>query len=229
MQSPPLLEAREVVCAYTRGGVTVKAVAGVSLAIRAGTCVLVRGASGSGKTTLLNLLSGLQPATTGSVHFSGRDLAGWSAGRLNTWRRQSVALIFQSLGLLPELTALENVDVGLRVAGASPRRARQQAQEALRSVGLAERAGHRIQELSGGEQQRVAVARALARSPRLLLADEPTGELDRRTGTLVFGLLADLVADHGATVVLASHDPAATGFADRCITLQDGRVVEDTP
>ena len=217
-----LIEAEDITKVFRAGVEEVNALRGVSISIQAGCFVLLRGRSGSGKTTLLNLLGGLDRPTSGTVKVNGRDLHGMSGGQRNRWRRDTVAFVFQALALLPGLTALENVDLPLRIAGVDPRTAAGRAREQLERVGLGPRAHHRVFELSGGEQQRVAVARALVKQPTVLFADEPTGELDQRSGATVLQLLRSAVEERRMTAVVTSHDQLVTGYADLVYAMTDG-------
>ena len=217
-----LIEAQNITRVFRAGAEEVNALRGVSISIRAGCFVLLRGRSGSGKTTLLNLLGGLDRPTGGTVKVNGHDLQGMSGGQRNRWRRDTAAFVFQALALLPGLTALENVDLPLRIAGVDPRTAAARAREQLERVGLGPRAHHRVFELSGGEQQRVAVARALVKQPTVLFADEPTGELDQGSGATVLQLLRSAVEERRMTAVVTSHDHLATGYADLVYAMADG-------
>ena len=217
-----LIEAEDITKVFRVGVEEVNALRGVSISIQAGCFVLLRGRSGSGKTTLLNLLGGLDRPTSGTVKVNGRDLHGMSGGQRNRWRRDTAAFVFQALALLPGLTALENVDLPLRIAGVDPRTAAGRAREQLERVGLGPRAHHRVFELSGGEQQRVAVARALVKQPTVLFADEPTGELDQRSGATVLQLLRSAVEERRMTAVVTSHDHLVTGYADLVYAMTDG-------
>ena len=217
-----MIEAEDITKVFRVGVEEVNALRGVSISIQAGCFVLLRGRSGSGKTTLLNLLGGLDRPTSGTVKVNGRDLHGMSGGQRNRWRRDTAAFVFQALALLPGLTALENVDLPLRIAGVDPRTAAGRAREQLERVGLGPRAHHRVFELSGGEQQRVAVARALVKQPTVLFADEPTGELDQRSGATVLQLLRSAVEERRMTAVVTSHDHLVTGYADLVYAMTDG-------
>ncbi|HLF26166.1 MAG TPA: ABC transporter ATP-binding protein [Anaerolineae bacterium] len=212
---------------YAQGKLAVAALNGVSLTIPDGQFVAVMGASGSGKSTLLHLVAGLARATTGDIALYARAISAMSDDELTHFRRTRVGLIFQSFNLLPTLNALENVALPLLINGARLPAARARATTFLDSVGLSDRATHRPDELSGGQQQRVAIARALINEAPLLLADEPTGNLDSQTGAEILRLLRALATEHGRTVVMVTHDPRAAGFADRVITLRDGQVVEE--
>ncbi len=187
--------------------------------------VSIVGPSGSGKSTLLGLLAGLDKPTSGSIRLNGQEITAWSEYRLALFRRQHIGYIFQSFHLIPTLTALENVSLPLELSGnpsAMPR-----AQELLEAVGLRDRQGHYPAQLSGGEQQRVAVARAFACRPPILLADEPTGNLDSTTGQMVIELLLSLNRDQGSTLVLVTHDSTLAQLTERIITLHDGRIASD--
>jgi putative ABC transport system ATP-binding protein len=195
---------------------------GMDLDIAAGEAVGVVGPSGSGKTSLLMVLAGLERATSGSVTMAGREITGMSEDALARLRREQVGIVFQAFFLIPTMTALENVSVPLELAGVSD--ARQRAEASLRSVGLGHRLTHLPGQLSGGEQQRVALARAFAPRPRLLLADEPTGNLDRATGETVMDLLFAMRAQSGTTLMLITHDPALAARCSRVIRIADGRI-----
>jgi putative ABC transport system ATP-binding protein len=211
---------------YPSGDSVIHALRGVDLAVGRGELMAVKGRSGSGKTTLLNLLGGLDKPTSGRVLVDGLEVSSMNESRLVEFRRHTVAFIFQSFGLVPILSAAENVEVPLRLVRADPAVRDDRVMELLDLVGLAERANHRPQELSGGEQQRVAIARALANRPKLLLADEPTGQLDSTTGHAIMATLRSVVRAEGVTAVVATHDPALLDLADRVMEIQDGRIRE---
>ena len=221
-----LLEAVGLGKTYTSGPTPVEALREVDLAVDPRTLIVVRGRSGSGKTTLLNLLGGLDHPTTGSVRLDDDLVSEMGEEELSEMRRSRVGFIFQAFGLIPILTAAENVEVPMRLVKADPAHRRERSRVLLELVGLADRAGHRPAELSGGEQQRVAIARALANRPRLILADEPTGQLDSVTGRGIVELLTALVHSEGIAAVLATHDPAPLAIADRVIELSDGKVTD---
>ena len=208
---------------YRMGPTVVSAVAGIDLQIERGEAVALVGPSGSGKSTLLNLLGGLDHATSGEIWVDGENIARIPAKRLVEHRRRRVGFIFQSFNLLPYRTALENVEAPMMVAGISSSERRARSRELLESVGLGARTGHRPSQLSGGEQQRVAIARALANRPSILLADEPTGNLDSATGTEVMSLLRDLNSQ-GLTLVLVTHDMTVASYAHRIVRLRDGKI-----
>jgi putative ABC transport system ATP-binding protein len=214
-----------VVRVHRRGEVEVKALDGATLSVTVGELVAVVGPSGSGKSTLLHLLGGLDTATSGRVCVAGRDLTGLSAGELTRFRRDEVGFVFQFFNLLPAMTAWENVALPALLAGQRLARLRPRAEELLALVGLADRRSHRPAELSGGQLQRVAIARALFLDPPLLLADEPTGNLDSHAAAEVVSLLAALRSE-GRTIVTVTHDPSVAAAADRRISLRDGRVVD---
>jgi ABC-type lipoprotein export system ATPase subunit len=221
-----LLQVENATRRYTTAAETVTAVAGVSLAVPAGEFLLIRGRSGSGKTTLLNLMGGLESPSSGRVRYAGRDLAEISRAEMIALRRREIGFVFQAFALVPELTAWENVEMPLRIAGLRPRRTRRLALRYLDLVGLARRSHHYVFELSGGEQQRVAIARGLVTEPRVLFADEPTGELDQATSRKMVELFRE-AAGRGTAVCLTSHDPSLADVADRVVDLEDGRVVEE--
>lgn len=211
---------------YRLGKVVVQALRGVNLTLHQGEFVVVTGPSGSGKTTLLNVVGTLDKPTSGRVLVDGQDLASMKDGQLTKLRRHKIGFIFQFHNLIPVLTALENVQLPLLTAGVKTRQAEERARSLLAQVGLTDRADHLPDELSGGEQQRVAIARALANSPRLVLADEPTGDLDTRTGSEVVQAMYDAAKRENATVLAVTHDPVVSDKADRLFEMRDGMVNE---
>ena len=208
---------------FQRGPAIIEAVGGVDLQIEAGEVVALEGPSGSGKTTLLQLLGALDRPSAGSVLFEGRDLASLGDGELADLRLKAFGFVFQQFNLIPTLTALENVEAKLAPVGVPSDELRDRSLALLEEVGLAERASHLPAHLSGGEQQRVAIARALVVGPRVILADEPTGNLDTQTGADVIDLLTGLATSHGATVVVATHDAELAARAPRRLAMRDGR------
>jgi putative ABC transport system ATP-binding protein len=224
----PIVETRGLSRDYEMAGGTVHALSDVSLRIERGQLVALRGRSGSGKTTFLSLVGALDRPTRGSVHVDGLAVSDVAESELIGFRRKNIGFVFQAFGLMPILSAAENVEVPLRLVRTEPRERDRRVLELLGLVGLGDRARHRPHELSGGEQQRVAVARALANRPSLLLADEPTGQLDSQTGRAVMVLLQHVIKSEGVTAIVATHDPALIDLADRVIELGDGRVVADT-
>jgi len=222
-----LFELRGVARRYRRGDTTVNAVDGVDLSIGAGEFVAIEGPSGSGKTTLLQLLGALDRPNEGTLLFEGRELSNLGDGELAHLRLRAFGFVFQQFNLIPTLSALENVEVVLAPAGLSGAELRDRAQSLLEEVGLAARADHLPSHLSGGEQQRVAIARALANGPRVILADEPTGNLDTATGADVIELLAGLAAQRGTTIVVATHDATLASRAPRRVAMRDGKVTHD--
>ena len=210
------------------GSEEVVAVNGVSLEVRPGQFIAVVGRSGSGKTTLLNLIAGLDQATSGVVLFEGKDLSQMNEKELTEIRRHKIGFVFQSFGLLPLLSAFENVELPLRISGVRAREREQRARDALEMVGLTRRANHRPYELSGGEQQRVAIARAVVSEPPLILADEPTGELDSNNARSIFGLFREMVHERGISVVAATHDSTLLAMADSVKEMRDGSMMEGT-
>lgn len=207
---------------YGTGEEVVHALRGVDLSVRSGELTCIRGRSGSGKTTLLNVLGGLDRPSAGRVVLDGQEVTSLGEAGLVTLRRHSVAYIFQTFGLLPILSAAENVEVPLRLVRTRGPEREARVEEVLELVGLGGRAHHRPHELSGGEQQRVAVARALANRPKVLLADEPTGQLDSETGRTIMHLLRSVVRSEGVTAIVATHDPMMLELADRVLELRDG-------
>jgi putative ABC transport system ATP-binding protein len=222
---PPMILSTGLCRDFQNGSDVVHAVADVDLRVERGELVAIRGRSGSGKTTLLSLIGGLDRPTAGDLAIDGASLIGMSQRDLVEMRRRRVGFIFQAFGLLSILSASENVEVPLRLVSADPREREDRVASLLDVVGLADRARHRPHELSGGEQQRVAIARALANRPDLLLADEPTGQLDSATGRSIMTLLRSVVRRENVTALIATHDPMLIDLADRVVELRDGRVV----
>jgi len=222
--APPLVRARGLTRTYGSGRRAVTALDGVDLDVPAGRLLAVRGRSGSGKTTLLNLLSGLDRPDAGTVHLGDLEVSSLPESGLVDLRRREVGVVFQSFGLVPILSAAENVGVPLRLLSTPADEREARVSELLALVGLEDHAAQRPYELSGGQQQRVAIARALANRPRLVVADEPTGQLDSQTGAAVMALLLRLVREAGTTIVVATHDPALTAEADDVVELHSGRL-----
>ncbi len=209
---------------YQVDGRKVPALQGITLQLAAGQLVALKGRSGSGKTTLLNCLGGLDAPTSGSVQVFGKELRTLDEASITEWRRKEVGFIFQSFGLLPTLTAYENVELMLRIAGVAPGVRHTRTLECLKRVGLAKWIHHRPYEMSGGQQQRVAIARAIANRPRLILADEATGELDSQTSREMLTFFKKIVDEEGVTFLVASHDALVDEYADRVVIIRDGRV-----
>ena len=223
-----LIEVRELKREYRVGPSTVHAVNGLDLDVAQGEFLAVLGVSGSGKSTLLHLLGGLDTPTSGTVRVHGQDLSSLSSYERTVYRRTNVGFVFQSYYLMPSLTAQQNIALALTFQGTFGESRRRLAAEAIRRVGLEHRAGHRPGQLSGGEQQRVALARAMVHSPPFLLADEPTGDLDRTTAAEVMSLVQGIHRELGTTVVMVTHDEEmALEVADRVVRLRDGRLVEE--
>jgi lipoprotein-releasing system ATP-binding protein len=219
-----LLNARSAGKMYSLGKRSLEVLRAVNFAVARGDFVAVQGASGAGKSTLLHLLGGLDTPTAGEIWFDGKNLATLSAIELSRFRNRKVGFVFQSYHLLPELDALENVCLPARMARTEAARAETRGRELLKRVGLAERTDHRPYELSGGEQQRVAIARALINDPEVILADEPTGNLDSHTGEEIIELLCALRVERNATLVIATHDAKVAGRAPRIVELVDGQI-----
>ena len=222
-----LIELQDVRKIYRTGSCEVRALDGVTLSIRQGELLSIVGQSGSGKSTLMNILGCLDVPTSGCYMLDGEPVAGFSESRLSEIRNRSIGFIFQGFNLIPSLSALENVEMPLLYYGMRREDRRRVAREALTRVGLESRLHHRPCEMSGGQQQRVAIARAIAVRPPLILADEPTGNLDSRSGSEVIRLLFEL-HDEGKTVILITHDVSLAAMTERSVCLRDGRVVEDT-
>ena len=222
--SESIISTESVTRVFGAGEMAVTAVNGITLQVGQGQLLAVVGRSGSGKTTLLNLMSGLDQPTNGKVFFQGRDLSTMMEADLVELRRRKISFVFQSFGLMPLLSALENVELPLHISGVSWRERRRRAMETLDLVGLGPRARHRPYELSGGEQQRVSIARALVTGPDAIFADEPTGELDTTTASSISDILREVVRERKATVIVATHDLALAGMSDQVIQIVDGGV-----
>ena len=225
--SDTLIKIRDLSKAYQRGGQDIPVLLDIQLDVRAGECVALMGGSGSGKSTLLNLIAGIDQPSSGRIEIGGVDIATLSEGQLADWRARNVGFIFQFYNLMPVLTALENVELPLLLTGLSARQRRAHAEAALEMVKLADRMDHYPNELSGGQQQRVAIARALVSDPTLIVADEPTGDLDRTTGGEVLDLLDELNRKLGKTIVMVTHDPKAAARARRMVHLEKGLLVSE--
>ncbi|HKO42157.1 MAG TPA: ABC transporter ATP-binding protein [Pyrinomonadaceae bacterium] len=222
-----ILETREVSKIYTMGTTEVKALDGVSISVNEGEFVAIQGTSGSGKSTLLNMIGGLDHPTSGEVLFDSKPLGPFSKKEMARYRRFSVGMIFQNFNLIPTMSAAENVRLALAFGGLRGPERQRRAAELLERVGLADRSEHRPSELSGGEQQRVAIARALANNPKVLLADEPTGNLDSTRAHELLALLQQMVESDSLTILMVTHDRELAGsFANRIILMKDGKVVE---
>ncbi|KIF77157.1 ABC transporter [Streptomyces sp. 150FB] len=226
--SGPMVVVEDLHRSYGSGASAVHALRGVSFTVGRGELVALKGRSGSGKTTLLNLVGGLDTPDAGRITVDGTELSTLGEDGLLALRRDRVGFVFQSFGLIPILSAAENVGVPLRLRRAAPREREERVALLLALVGLGDHAAQRPGELSGGQQQRVAIARALANSPALLIADEPTGQLDAETGLAVMELLRAVVRSEGVTALVATHDPQLLGLADRVLELGDGNLVEHT-
>ncbi len=225
MSEPPVIEAENIHKIYRLGNLAVYALNGINVTLSKGQFVAVMGPSGSGKTTLLNLIGALDRPTSGKIFIDGRDMTRMSEGELTNLRRHRIGFIFQFYNLIPVLTAFENVELPMLIAGARKRERQGRALKLLQMVGLSQRADFRPEELSGGEQQRVAIARAIANSPSVVLADEPTGDLDTKTGGDVMGSLRTMAKKEGVTVVVVTHDPVVAEMTDRILLMRDGMMV----
>ncbi len=223
----PAIQLKRVNKIFSQGNNAVRALDDVTLTLPARRFIAVMGASGSGKSTLLHVVAGLARVTSGEVTLFDRTISALRDDELTRFRRTHIGLIFQSFNLLPTLSALENAALPLIINGARLKEARAKAQALLETVGLAERLAHRPDELSGGQQQRVAIARALINEAPLLLADEPTGNLDTHTGQEILQLLRSLVTERGRTIIIVTHDPHAASYADQVVRLQDGKVMSN--
>ena len=222
----PLIRIRQLAKAYRRGDQEIPVLTGIDLEVMPGEFVALMGPSGSGKSTLLNLIAGIDQPSSGTIEIGGVDIATLGEGELADWRAANVGFIFQFYNLIPVLNAFENVELPLLLTGLSSRQRRERVAQVLELVGLTDRADHQPNELSGGQQQRVAIARALVTDPTLIVADEPTGDLDRVTGAEVLTLLDQLVQELGKTIVMVTHDPKAAARAGRMIHLEKGVLVD---
>lgn len=222
-----IIRAENVIRKFNSGKEVVVAVKNINMAIEASTLTFFTGRSGSGKTTLMNMLSTLDLPTTGRVYFEDLELTALPETNRVDFRRVNIGFVFQSLALVSMMSAYENVEFGLRVAGYEPRNRKKRAEECLNLVGLAKRMHHRPHELSGGEQQRVAIARAIAHKPKVLFADEPTAELDTHMGLQIVKLFKELVNQEGITVVMTTHDPEMVEIADEVFSLKDGEIANE--
>ena len=223
-----MVQVRNVSKSYVRGKQRVEVLHGLTLDIPKGDFVALMGPSGSGKTTLLNLVGGLDQPTTGEVMVGGQRIDKLSSGALAKWRAQNVGFVFQFYNLMPVLTAEANVELPLLLTKLGAAQRRKNVGVALSVVGLADRARHKPKELSGGQEQRVAIARAIVSDPQLLVCDEPTGDLDRKTADEILTLLQTLNREHGKTIVMVTHDPKAAEFARRTLHLEKGRLLEQS-
>lgn len=224
MRDETAILAQDVERVYRSGSGDVQALKQVSFQIEQGQFVALRGRSGSGKTTLLNCLGGLDNPTGGAIRIHGVDISSMDETERTRWRRQQIGFVFQQMGLLPSFSAYENLDVMARLGGVPRRQRRQRILDSLERVGLLDYFEHRPYEMSGGQQQRIAIARALVTSPRLILADEPTSELDSETTRDVLQVLRDAVRRQGMSILLSSHDPIADEYVDRILILRDGQI-----
>jgi putative ABC transport system ATP-binding protein len=225
MTAEPLVELESVSKEYRNGAARVHALTEVTLSLPHRELIVVHGRSGSGKTTFLNMIGGLDRPSSGRVTVDGAEVSSLPEEALVGYRRETVGFVFQSFGLIPILTAAENVEVPLRLRRLEPAARAERVHDLLRLVDLSDRANHRPQELSGGEQQRVAIARALANEPRLLIADEPTAQLDSQRGRTIMSVMRKLVDERGVSVIVATHDPLLIGMGDQVVQLRDGVVV----
>jgi len=222
-----LVSIRNLVKTYQRGPEKIEVLHGIQLDIPKGDFVCLMGPSGSGKTTLLNLIGGLDTPTGGQIEFAGQRIDQMGAGQLTDWRAHHIGFVFQSYNLLPMLTAQKNVELPLLLTRLSSAQRRQNAGIALQLVGLQDRARHKPSELSGGQMQRVAIARAIVSDPQLLVCDEPTGDLDRKSADEILSLLTQLNQDHGKSIIMVTHDPKAAEYAKRIVRLDKGTLAAD--
>lgn len=221
-----VVEAKDITKVYQMGEVEVHALRGLSVNIAPGEILSIMGPSGSGKSTLMNILGCLDRPTSGEYHLNGESVATLNDDQLAEIRNRGVGFVFQSFNLLPRATALANVELPMRYAVLNGRNRKQVATEALEAVGLGDRIHHRPNELSGGQMQRVAIARALVNNPAIIMADEPTGNLDSKSGEEIMGLLKNLNKDRGTTLIVVTHDPEIAELTNRIISIRDGRIAE---
>jgi putative ABC transport system ATP-binding protein len=221
---PIAIETEDLWRVYQLGHQEVAALRGVNMQIEQGRFIALKGRSGSGKTTLINCVGGLDQPTKGDIRIFGESISGWSEGKLTKWRRQQVGFIFQSFGLLPSLSAYENVELILRMGGMKRKDRDYRTKYCLELVGLGDRMDHRPFELSGGQQQRVAIARSLANHPKVILADEPTGELDSTTAREILSLFQTIVREQNVTMLMVTHDSLVDEYVDQILRLRDGQL-----
>jgi len=224
MSSPPLIEIRDLCKVYRFGEVDVHALRGVNLDVGRGEFLSIMGPSGSGKSTLFHILGGLMPASSGSVLVDGREITKLSDAERTSIRKTAVGFVFQKYNLLPTLSARDNIAIARHIAGKPPN-AEPWFTDVLQLLGIGERLGHKPRALSGGEQQRIAIARAIVNRPALLLADEPTGNLDTENSNIVLGLLRELNEKYGQTILMITHNPEAAAYGHRTVYMRDGRIV----
>lgn len=224
-----MITCKSISKSYTKGANIVTPLENLDLEVGRGEFLALMGPSGSGKTTLLNLISGIDTPSSGSLVIDGENIAAFSRKQLTQWRARKVGYIFQLYHLIPVLTAFENVELPLLITSMSKSERKQKAEEALKIVGLEDRSHHTPSELSGGQEQRVAIARALVADPALLVADEPTGDLDRESATMILELLQTLSRERGKTIVMVTHDARAAAAADRTLHLEKGKLLENEP
>lgn len=224
-----MITCKSISKSYTKGTSVVTPLENLDLEVGRGEFLALMGPSGSGKTTLLNLISGIDSPTSGSLVIDGENIASFSRKQLTAWRARKVGYIFQLYHLIPVLSAFENVELPLLITSLSKAERKQKAEEALEIVGLKDRSHHTPSELSGGQEQRVAIARALVADPALLVADEPTGDLDRESATMILELLQKLSRERGKTIVMVTHDARAAAAADRTLHLEKGKLLENEP
>jgi len=228
MENNTIINVQDVSRIYFSGGEEVHALKNVNVEIPRSQLTILRGRSGSGKTTLINILGALDRPTTGHVFFDGMDITKFSSKAQDKYRMLKVGFIFQSVALMSTMTAFENVEFGLRTAGVPYAKQKDRVKECLSIVGLEQRMKHNAHELSGGEQQRVAIARAIAHGPEVILADEPTAELDTNTGLQVVRLFKEIIKEQGTTIIMATHDPNMIEVGDKIINLDDGKVISNS-
>lgn len=229
METPPVVQVTNLEKTYRLGNVTVQALRGVNFALNQAEFVVITGPSGSGKTTLLNIIGTLDKPTAGTVTIDGENISNMKDGQLTKLRRHKIGFVFQFHNLIPVLTAAENVQLPLLTAGVKPKAANDRAELMLERVGLKTRLTHLPDELSGGEQQRVAIARALANHPRIILADEPTGDLDTKTGKEVVGIMFEAAKKENASVLAVTHDPVVADRAEKLFEMRDGQISRTSP
>ncbi len=221
-----ILQTEDICRVFHSGSEKVHALKNVSVDVATGALTILKGRSGSGKTTLMNIMGALDSSTSGKVIFEGKNITKLSESKRDDFRRKNIGFIFQSVALITQMSAYENVEFSLRIAGYPAKQRKKRAEECLNFVGLAKRMHHRPHEMSGGEQQRVAIARAIAHKPKLIFADEPTAELDTAMGLQIIRLFQKLVYNEGITILMTTHDPNMMELADNVYTLDDGEVIE---